>query len=54
MNPCHFGDKLMEKTSNLRRFFSIPGRDPIDTRFTICFLNFGYSAFHDLFSFFLA
>src|SRR5207244_13149165 len=53
MNPCHFGDELMEKTRNLRGRFSIPirRRNAIDTRFTIRFLNFVYSAFHDFFDF---
>src|SRR5438094_7939032 len=51
MNPCHFGDELMKKTSNLSGRFSIPirRRNAIDTRFTIRFLNFVYSAFHDFF-----
>jgi len=49
MNACHFGDELMKKTSYLSGRFSIRRRNAIDTRFTIRFLNFVYSAFHGFF-----
>src|SRR4030095_8132068 len=51
MKPCHFGDELMEKTSNLSALLSISRPNAIDTRFTIRFLNFAHSAIHDLFLF---
>src|SRR6266403_317417 len=44
MNPCHFGNELMKKPSNLSGFFSIPRCNAIDTRFTLRYLKFVYSA----------
>src|SRR5437762_6921342 len=53
MDPCHFSDELMKKTSDLSGLLSVSRHNAIDTRFTIRFLSFAYSTFHDLFPFFL-